>query len=293
MSIFINSDTKIITQGVTGRIGRIYTQKCIGYGSGRARFVAGVNPKKAGETIFDVPIFGTVAEAKRKTGATASIIYVPPASAAAAIWEAVEAEIDLIVCATDAVPIKDMLELYGRIEDREAGGGKKTLILGPSSPGILIPGELKLGMIPAYDSRKGDVGVITSSGALTYEIVAQLRQEGLGASTIIGLGKGIHGLKNVDVLQAFNADMDTKAVVIVAETGSADIVEAALWYEKHMSKPVVVYMAGVMLSLDRYAKCFKWRDQDVMKNDKEMVRSSGFLVAETLFDIATLVKAHI
>ena len=294
MSIFIHQDAKIITQGATGRSGRIYTEKCIGYGHGKACFVAGVNPKKAGTVILDMPIYGSMREAKEKTGATVSVIYVPPATAAAAIWEAVEAEIDLVICATEGIPIKDMLAVYSQMEVKVAAGGKRTLLLGPGSPGVLIPEVLKVGMIPDYECRKGVVGVITNSGTITYEIVMQLEDVGLAPSAVIGLGRGsICGLKSRDVLQVLNEDAQTQAVVLVAETGGDDIAEAAWWCKEHMSKPVVVYIAGMALLLGQGTRYWDGVDQARVEKNKAFVRSCGLMVAETLLELGHLLKSRI
>src|SRR6476620_6626866 len=172
MSIYINKDTKVITQGITGKTGQFHTQKCQEYANGKNCFVAGVNPKKAGEKIFDIPIYASVKEAKAKTGATVSVIYVPPAGAAAAIWEAVEADLDLAICITEGIPVRDMLEVRNKMKQKEAKGGKKTLLLGPNCPGLITPDEIKIGIMPGHIHRKGRIGVVSRSGTLTYEAEA-------------------------------------------------------------------------------------------------------------------------
>ena len=174
MSIYINKNTKVITQGITGKTGQFHTEKCIEYANGKNCFVAGVNPKKAGEKIFDVPIFASVKEAAHSTGATVSVIYVPPAGAAAAIWEAVEADLDLAICITEGIPVKDMLEVRNKMKAKEAKGGKKTLLLGPNCPGLITPDEIKIGIMPGHIHRKGRIGVVSRSGTLTYGAVAML-----------------------------------------------------------------------------------------------------------------------
>src|SRR6201995_4837845 len=170
MSIYINKDTKVITQGINGKTGQFHTEKCQEYANGKNAFVAGVNPKKAGESIFNIPIFGSVKEAATQTGATVSVIYVPPAGAAAAIWEAVEADLDLAICITEGIPVRDMLE----IKDRMRRENRKTLLLGPNCPGTITPDELKIGIMPGHIHRKGRIGVVSRSGTLTYEAVGQL-----------------------------------------------------------------------------------------------------------------------
>ena len=188
MSILINKDTKVITQGITGKTGQFHTEKCQEYANGKNCFVAGVNPKKAGESIFNIPIFGTVKDAASNTGATVSVIYVPPAGAAAAIWEAVEAELDLAICITEGIPVRDMLELRNRMAVKEAAGGKKTLLLGPNCPGLITPDEIKIGIMPGHIHKKGRIGVISRSGTLTYEALGQLTVLSLGQSSAVGIG---------------------------------------------------------------------------------------------------------
>ena len=222
MSIYVNKDTKVITQGITGKTGQFHTEKCIEYANGKHCFVAGVNPKKAGEKIFDVPIYATVKEAAQQTGATVSVIYVPPAGAAAAIWEAVEADLDFVICITEGIPVKDMLEVRSKMRAKEAAGGKKTLLLGPNCPGIITPEEIKIGIMPGHIHKKGRVGVVSRSGTLTYEAVAQLTELGIGQSSAVGIGGDPIG-----------------------EIGGPDEADAARWCKQHMKKPVVGFIAGV------------------------------------------------
>ena len=246
MSILINKDTKVITQGITGKTGQFHTEKCIEYANGKNCFVAGVNPKKAGEKIFDIPIFATVKDAAKETGATCSVIYVPPAGAAAAIWEAVEADLDFVVCITEGIPIRDMLDVRNKMKEKEAKGGKKTLLLGPNCPGIITPDEIKIGIMPGHIHKAGRVGVVSRSGTLTYEAVAQLTELGIGQSTAVGIGGDpINGLKHIDVMKAFNDDPDTDAVIMIGEIGGPDEADAARWCKDHMKKPIVGFIAGV------------------------------------------------
>ena len=246
MSILINKNTKVITQGITGKTGQFHTEKCIEYANGKQCFVAGVNPKKAGDKIFDIPIFATVREASLQTEATVSVVYVPPAGAAAAIWEAVEADLDLVICITEGVPVRDMLEVRNKMKAKETAGGKKTLLLGPNCPGLITPEELKIGIMPGHIHRKGRIGVVSRSGTLTYEAVAQLTDIGLGQSSAVGIGGDpINGLKHIDVMRAFNDDPDTDAVIMIGEIGGPDEAEAARWCKAHMKKPVVGFIAGV------------------------------------------------
>ena len=246
MSILINKNTKVITQGITGKTGQFHTRMCRDYANGQHCFVAGVNPKKAGENFEGIPIYANVGEAAQATGATVSVVYVPPVGAAAAIWEAVEADLDFVICITEGIPIRDMLEVRSKMRAKEAAGGKKTLLLGPNCPGIITPDEIKIGIMPGHIHKKGRVGVVSRSGTLTYEAVAQLTELGIGQSTAVGLGGDpINGLKHIDVMQMFNDDPDTDAVIMIGEIGGPDEAEAARWCKAHMQKPVVGFIAGV------------------------------------------------
>jgi succinyl-CoA synthetase alpha subunit len=246
MSILINKDTRVITQGITGKTGQFHTRMCRDYANGKNCFVAGVNPKKAGEDFEGIPIFASVKDAKAQTGASVSVIYVPPAGAAAAIWEAVEADLDLAICITEGIPIKDMLEVRNRMKKKEAAGGKKTLLLGPNCPGTITPDEIKIGIMPGHIHRPGRVGVVSRSGTLTYEAVAQLTELGIGQSSAVGIGGDpINGLKHIDIMRLFNDDPDTDAVIMIGEIGGPDEAEAARWCKANMKKPVVGFIAGV------------------------------------------------
>ncbi len=242
MSILINRDTKVMTQGITGNTGQFHTRTSRDYANGRHCFVAGVNPRKAGENFEGIPIFGSVRDAKEKTGATVSVIYVPPPFAAAAIWEAVEADLDLAICITEGIPVRDMIEVRDRMRKQD----RRTLLLGPNCPGVITPEELKIGIMPGHIHKKGRVGVVSRSGTLTYEAVAQLTDLGIGQSTAVGIGGDpVNGLKHVDVLKHFNNDPETDAVVMIGEIGGSDEESAAEWVKQHMRKPVVGFIAGV------------------------------------------------
>src|SRR6476619_5019365 len=246
MSIYINKDTRVITQGIFFMNGPSPTEKCQEYANGKNCFVAGVNPKKAGEKIFDIPIYASVKEASTQTGATVSVIYVPPAGAAAAIWEAVEADLDLAICITEGIPVRDMLEVRNRMKVKEAKGGKKTLLLGPNCPGLITPDEIKIGIMPGHIHKAGRVGVVSRSGTLTYEAVAQLTELGIGQSSAVGIGGDpINGLKHIDVMKLFNDDPGTDAVIMIGEIGGPDEADAARWCKDHMKKPIVGFIAGV------------------------------------------------
>lgn len=242
MSILINKDTKVITQGITGRTAQFHTRACREYANGEAAFVAGVHPRRAGENFEGIPIYGSVKDARDATGATVSVIYVPPAGAANAIWEAVEADLDLVICITEGIPVRDMLALRNRMHAEE----RKTLLLGPNCPGLITPDELKIGIMPGHIHRKGRIGVVSRSGTLTYEAVAQVTELGLGQSSAVGIGGDpINGLKHVDILKMFNEDPNTDAVIMIGEIGGPDEVDAARWAQKNMTKPVVGFIAGV------------------------------------------------
>lgn len=241
MSILANKNTRIITQGMTGKTGAFHTRACRAYANAE-NFTAGVNPKKADQEMDGIPIFGTVREAKEATGANASVIYVPPAGAAAAIMEAVEAELDLVICITEGIPVMDMLRVKSRMREMHS----KTLLLGPNCPGLITPDEIKIGIMPGHICRKGRIGVVSRSGTLTYEAVKQLTDLGLGQSSAVGIGGDpINGLKHVDVLKLFNEDPDTDAVVMIGEIGGTDEETAAEWARDNMTKPVVGFIAGV------------------------------------------------
>ena len=242
MSILVNKNTRVVTQGITGKTGQFHTRACREYANGGNCFVAGVNPKKAGEDFEGVPIFASVREAKQKTSVNVSVVYVPPAGAAAAIWEAVEADLDLVICITEGIPVRDMVE----VRDRMRKESRRTLLLGPNCPGIITPEEIKIGIMPGHIHRTGRIGVVSRSGTLTYEAVAQLTDLGLGQSTAVGIGGDpVNGLKHVDVLKLFNDDPDTDAVVMIGEIGGSDEETAAEWAKRHMSKPIVGFIAGV------------------------------------------------
>jgi len=240
MAILIDKNTKVITQGITGKTGQFHTRMCRDYANGRACFVAGVNPKKAGEDFEGIPIYATVREAKEATGATVSVIYVPPPFAASAIDEAVDAGVDLVVCITEGIPVRDMIRTRDRMH------GKKTRLLGPNCPGVITPDELKIGIMPGHIHRKGRIGVVSRSGTLTYEAVGQLTELGLGQSSAVGIGGDpVNGLKHLDVLRMFNDDPGTDAVIMIGEIGGNDEETAAEWAKAHMRKPVVGFIAGV------------------------------------------------
>ena len=239
MSILVNRNTRVITQGITGKTGRFHTAMCREYGNGRKCFVAGVNPHKAGESLDGIPVYGTVREARERTGATVSVIYVPPPFAAAAIDEAVDAGLDLVICITEGIPVRDMIRTRHRMQ------GRKTLLLGPNCPGLITPDEIKIGIMPGHIHQRGRIGVVSRSGTLTYEAASQLAAFGIGQSTVVGIGGDpVGGLAHIDVLKLFNDDPHTDAVVMVGEIGGDAEERCARWIKEHMRKPVVGFIAG-------------------------------------------------
>jgi succinyl-CoA synthetase alpha subunit len=297
MSILIHKDTKVITQGITGKTGQFHTRMCREYANGRNAFVAGVNPKKAGENFEGIPIFAGVKEAAKATGATVSVIYVPPAGAAAAIWEAVEAELDLAICITEGIPVKDMLEVRNRMKAKEAKGGKRTLLLGPNCPGLITPDEIKIGIMPGHIHRKGRIGVVSRSGTLTYEAVAQLTEIGLGQSSAVGIGGDpINGLKHIDIMRMFNDDPDTDAVIMIGEIGGPDEAEAALWCKDHMKKPIVGFIAGVTAPAGKrmgHAGALIAGGADTADAKLEIMAACGFTVTRNPSEMGKLLKGLI
>ena len=237
MSILIDKNTKVITQGITGATGLFHAQGARDYGT---QMVGGVTPGKGGSSIDGFPVFDTVKEAVEKTGATASVIYVPPPFAADSIMEAVDAGLDLVCCITEGIPVLDMVKVKHFMR------GKKTRLIGPNCPGIITPGECKIGIMPGYIHKPGRVGVVSRSGTLTYEAVWQLTCLGMGQSTCVGRGGDpVNGTNHLDVLRLFQADPDTDAVIMIGEIGGTSEEEAARFVKEYMTKPVAAYIAGI------------------------------------------------
>ncbi len=240
MSILVDKNTRVMTQGITGKTGQFHTRAGRDYANGRNCYVAGVNPRKAGEDFDGIPVYGSVKDAKKATGAAVSVIYVPPPFAAAAIDEAVDADLDLVICITEGIPVRDMIRTKDRMQ------GRRTLLVGPNCPGVITPDEIKIGIMPGHIHKKGPVGVVSRSGTLTYEAVGQLMEVGLGQSSCVGIGGDpVNGLKHVDVLRMFNDDPQTEAVIMVGEIGGSDEEIAARWAKDHMKKPIVGFIAGI------------------------------------------------
>ncbi|RAP24705.1 succinate--CoA ligase subunit alpha [Candidatus Marinamargulisbacteria bacterium SCGC AG-343-K17] len=238
MAILIDKDSKIIVQGITGSEGSFHAEQCYEYGK---NVVGGVTPGKGGQTVLDanLPVFNTCKEAREKTGANVSLIFVPPAFAADAILEAADADIELIVCITEGIPVQDMARVYNALEN------KNSRLIGPNCPGLLTPGEAKVGIMPGFIAKPGRVGVISKSGTLTYEAVHQLCNVGLGQSTCIGIGGDpIIGTKMIDLLELFENDPETDAIIMIGEIGGSMEIEAAEYIKNNVKKPVIGFIAG-------------------------------------------------
>lgn len=289
MSILINRNSRVITQGITGKTGQFHTRMCRDYAFGKECFVAGVNPRKPGEDFEGIPVFATVREAKQQTGANVSVIYVPPPFAAAAIDEAVEAGLDLVICITEGIPVRDMIRTRYNMQ------GKKTKLIGPNCPGIITPDELKIGIMPGYIHKKGRIGVVSRSGTLTYEAVAQLMALGLGQSTCIGIGGDpVNGLKHLDVMQLFNDDDETDAVLMVGEIGGSDEEDCARWIKDNMRKPVVGFIAGVTAPPGKrmgHAGAIISGGKGTAQEKLEVMESCGIKVTRNPAEMAKLLKS--
>jgi succinyl-CoA synthetase alpha subunit len=289
VSIFIDKNTTVIVQGITGRDGSFHTRQMIEYGT---RVVAGVTPGKGGQRFDDtVPIFNTVADAARKTGANTSVIYVPPMYAADAMMEAADAGVTLIVAITEGVPVLDMTRVYPFVKERGAR------LLGPNCPGLISPGKSKVGIIPGRICTPGPVGVVSRSGTLTYEIVYQLTRAGIGQTTCVGIGGDpINGTNFIDCLTAFEQDPETKAVAMMGEIGGTDEQSAAQFVKDHMTKPVVGFIAGQTAPPGRrmgHAGAIISGSAGTAAEKIQAFQEAGMGVAKRPIDFVELIKARL
>ena len=288
MSILVNKNSKIIVQGITGSEGSFHAEQCLEYAG---NVVGGVTPGKGGQTALDgkVPVFNSCKEAREKVGANVSLIFVPPAFAADAIMEAADAGIEVIVCITEGIPVDDMVNVYAYLKT------KSSTLIGPNCPGLLTPGEAKVGIMPGFIAKKGRIGVISKSGTLTYEAVHQLCQEGLGQSTCVGIGGDpIIGTKMVDLLAMFEADPETDAIVMIGEIGGSMEIEAARYAQKNVKKPIVGFIAGQTAPPGRrmgHAGAIVSGADESASAKMAVMRSCGIHVVDSPADIGKTVKS--
>ncbi len=275
MSILVNKNTKIITQGISGKSGRFHTEQGLEYGS---KFVGGVTPGKGGQEILGLPVFETVYDAKKVTGCDASVIFVPAPFAADAILEAEDAGIALIICITEGIPVRDMLEV-----SRVMRNSRKSRLIGPNCPGVITPGECKIGIMPGYIHKKGKVGIVSRSGTLTYEAVWQTTNLGLGQSSCVGIGGDpLNGTNFIDVLALFEKDPETEAILMIGEIGGSAEEEAAEWIRTHCTKPVAAFVAGSTAPAGRrmgHAGAIISGGKGAAKDKIEALKKAGAVIA--------------
>ena len=293
MAILVDASTITICQGLTGSQGTFHTKQARAYGT---KVAGGVTPGKGGSKptdpeLADLPLFDTVIDAKTKTGATATAIYVPPPFAADAILEAIDAEMELIVCITEGIPVLDMVRVKRALQ------GSASRLIGPNCPGVLTPKACKIGIMPGNIFRNGTVGIVSRSGTLTYEAVAMLTEVGLGQSTAVGIGGDpINGLKHIDVMQAFNDDPDTDAVIMIGEIGGPDEAEAARWCKANMKKPIVGFIAGVTAPAGKrmgHAGALISGGADTADAKLAIMEECGFIVTRNPSELGKLLKAQL
>lgn len=289
MAILIDKKTKVITQGITGNAGRFHTEQCLAYGS---KFVGGVTPGKGGQHIFDLPIFDTVKEAKSTTDCDASLIFVPPPYAAEAILEAEEAGIPLIICITEGIPVRDMLEVSAVMSR-----SKTSRLIGPNCPGIITPEECKIGIMPGYIHKRGHLGIISRSGTLTYEAVWQTTQLGLGQSTCIGIGGDpLNGTSFVDLLELFEKDPETTGILLIGEIGGQAEEQAADWIKAHATKPIAAFIAGKTAPPGRrmgHAGAIISGGSGTAAGKIAALRAAGAFIAESPADMGIAIQSAI
>ena len=287
MSILVDKNTKVVTQGITGATGQFHTKACKEYGT---QMVAGVTPGKGGTDFEGIPIFDTVGEARAKTGCNASVIYVPPPFAADAIMEAADAGVELVICITEGIPVLDMVKVKRFL------AGKNTRLIGPNCPGVITPEQCKIGIMPGYIHKAGKVGVVSRSGTLTYEAVHQLTQLGIGQSTCVGIGGDpVNGTGFIDVLELYNADPSTEAVIMIGEIGGSAEEEAADYVKREMKKkPVAGFIAGLTAPKGKrmgHAGAIISGGKGTAADKIEAMKSAGIHVAASPADLGTTLKA--
>jgi len=286
MSILVDKNTRVLTQGITGATGQLHTRACKEYGT---KMVGGVVPGKGGTDFEGIPIFDTVEQARKATGCNATVIYVPPAFAADAMLEAVAAGIELVICITEGVPVLDMVKV------RAYMAGTKSRLIGPNCPGIITPGECKIGIMPGYIHKPGDIGVVSRSGTLTYEAVYQLTQLGIGQSSCIGIGGDpIVGTGHIDALKLFNEDPKTRAVIMIGEIGGTAEEEAAEYIKQHFKKPVVAFIAGQTAPKGRrmgHAGAIISGGRGTAADKIAALKAAGITVANSPADLGSTMKS--